>query len=77
MVAGHQDATREARLQLSTKYETYISALVFQEVGKGDPDRARLRLEAVENFPMLDMDQTLPLKCPSRTKGNSPPCTSV
>jgi predicted nucleic acid-binding protein len=56
MVAGHQDATREVWPQLSTKYETYISALVFQEAGKGDPNQARLRLAAVEGFPMLDID---------------------
>jgi hypothetical protein len=54
-VAGHQEATREVWPQLSTKYETYISALVFQEAGKGDPNQARLRLEAVEAFPMLDI----------------------
>jgi hypothetical protein len=56
MVAGHQDATREVWPHLFTKYETYISALVFQEAGKGDPNQARLRLAAVEGFPMLDID---------------------
>ena len=56
MVAGHQDVTREVWPQLLTKYETYISALVFQEAGKGDPNQARMRLAAVEPFPMLDID---------------------
>lgn len=56
MVAGHQGATREVWPQLSTKYETYISVLVFQEAGKGDPNQARMRLAAVEVFPMLDID---------------------
>ena len=56
MIAGHQDATREVWPQLSAKYETYISALVFQEAGKGDPDQARQRLAAIESFPILDID---------------------
>ena len=56
MIAGHQDATRELWPQLSVKYETYISALVFQEAGKGDPNQAGQRLVAVEGFPILDID---------------------
>jgi hypothetical protein len=57
MVAGHQDATREVWPQLSTKFETFISALVFQEAGKGDPSQARQRLEAIESFPILEIDE--------------------
>jgi len=56
MIAGHQDATREVWPQFSAKYETYISALVFQEAGKGDPNQARQRLAAIESFPILDID---------------------
>lgn len=56
MVAAHQDATREIWPRLSAKYETYISALVFQEAGKGDPGQARQRLAAIESFPMLEID---------------------
>lgn len=57
MIAGHQDATREVWPQLSGKYETYISALVLQEGGKGDSNQARLRLASVEDFPVLDIDE--------------------
>ena len=56
IVAGHQDATRELWPELSTKYETYISALVFEEAKKGDPDQAQIRLAAISSFPMLDID---------------------
>jgi predicted nucleic acid-binding protein len=56
MVAGHQEATRELWPELSAKYETYISALVFEEARKGDPDQAQMRIEAIEPFPMLDID---------------------
>ncbi len=56
MVAGHQEATRELWPELSAKYESYISALVFEEARKGDPDQAQMRLQTIEPFPMLDID---------------------
>jgi predicted nucleic acid-binding protein len=56
MVAGHQEATRELWPELSAKYDTYISALVFEEAKRGDADQAKMRLEAIEPFPMLDVD---------------------
>ena len=33
-----------------------MSALVFQEAGKGDPDQAQIRLAAIKPFSMLDID---------------------
>ena len=56
MIAGHQEATRDLWPELSTKYETYISALVYEEAGKGDLDQAKMRLATIEPFPMLDID---------------------
>jgi hypothetical protein len=56
MVAGHQEATRDLWPQLTDKYETYISALVYEEASKGDLDQAKMRLAAIETFPMLDID---------------------
>ncbi|MGA1794723.1 MAG: type II toxin-antitoxin system VapC family toxin [bacterium] len=56
MIAGHQEATRELWTKLSTRYETYISALVFHEAGRGDPEQAQMRLAAITEFPMLDID---------------------
>ncbi|MBI4573407.1 MAG: type II toxin-antitoxin system VapC family toxin [candidate division NC10 bacterium] len=56
MVAGHQEATRELWPELAARYDTYVSALVFEEAGRGDPDQARTRLAAIERFPMLDID---------------------
>jgi len=56
MVAGHQEATRELWPELIGKYDTYISAIVYEEARKGDPDQARMRLAAIEPFPMLDID---------------------
>ncbi len=56
MIAGHQEVTRELWARLSSRYETYVSALVFQEAGRGDPDQSQMRLAAIAKFPMLDID---------------------
>lgn len=57
IVAGHQETTRDLWPELTAKYETYISAIVYEEAGKGDPDQAKMRLAAIEAFPMLDIDE--------------------
>jgi len=57
IMAGHQETTRDLWPDLIAKYETYISALVYEEAGKGDPGQAVMRLAAVESFPMLDIDE--------------------
>ena len=56
MIVGHQEATRDLWPDLLAKYETYISAIVYEEAGKGDPDQVRMRLRAIEPFPMLDIE---------------------
>jgi len=56
MIAGHQEATRELWVKLLSGYEAYISALVFQEAGRGDPVQARARLSAIAKLPMLDIN---------------------
>jgi predicted nucleic acid-binding protein len=57
IMAGHQETTRDLWPDLTAKYETYISAIVYEEAGKGDPDQAKMRLAAIEAFPMLDIDK--------------------
>ncbi len=56
LIAGHQEATRELWTKLSSHYETYVSALVYEEAGRGNPEQAQLRLSAIEQFPMLEID---------------------
>jgi hypothetical protein len=56
MIAGHQEATRELWPQIASQYEAYVSALVYEEAGKGDPEQARTRLAAMKPFRMLDID---------------------
>ena len=55
IIAGHQEATREVWPQFVEKYEAFISALVYDEAGKGDAEQARLRLAAIEPFAMLQI----------------------
>jgi predicted nucleic acid-binding protein len=55
LVAGHQEATRELWPHLGGQYEAYVSALVYEEAGKGDPEQARARLAAMKPFRMLDV----------------------
>ena len=56
IIAGHQGATRDIWPALSVKFETYVSALVFEEARRGDRSQAQLRVAAIESFPMLDID---------------------
>jgi hypothetical protein len=56
MVAGHQEATRKLWPKLTAEYEAYISALVYQEAERGEPDQAKTRRTAMKPFPMLDID---------------------
>jgi len=56
VIAGHQNATREIWPDLFTKYETYVSALLFVEAKRGDREQAEARLSAIQPFPMLDID---------------------
>lgn len=57
IVAAHQGATRELWPRLASEFETYISALVYEEAARGDPDPAQKRLQAIEPFTMLDVDE--------------------
>ena len=36
IIAGHQQATRELWPHLAKFYDTFVSALVYEEAGKGD-----------------------------------------
>ena len=57
MVVGHQEATRDLWPDLTAKYDTYISAIVYEEARKGEPEQAKMRLTAIEPFPMLDIEE--------------------
>lgn len=56
-VAGHQEATRDLWPRLCAEFETYISAIVYEEAARGDADQAEKRLQAIRPFKMLDVDE--------------------
>ncbi len=56
VIAGRQQATRDLWEKLLAEFDTYVSALVLQEGGRGDVDQAKRRLEAIAVFPVLDID---------------------
>ena len=56
MVAAHQEETRALWPRLTSDFETYISALVYEEAGRGNPEQAQKRLAAIEPFPVLDIE---------------------
>lgn len=77
IIAGHQAATQRFWSLLFDSFVPHISDLLLQEAGQGDSAQAKTRLEAVEGFPVLDVDQevervagillerkTVPAKCP-------------
>jgi len=57
VIAGHQEATRRVWPKLSNDYEGHISALVYEEARRGDPIKAKERIEAINQFPMLEIDE--------------------
>ncbi len=56
VIAGHQQATRDFWGQLGRTIEPYLSALVIEEVGRGDRQQAQVRRQVVASFSVLDMD---------------------
>jgi len=56
IVAAHQESTRNLWIKLTDKYDTFVSALVYQEAACGDSGQVKLRLEAIRQFRMLDVD---------------------
>ena len=57
IVAARQEATRELWPKLLSEYESYVSVLVREEVGRGDEGQALLRLQSIEGFAVLDADE--------------------
>jgi hypothetical protein len=57
VIVARQEATRELWPRLTAEYESYVSVLVREEVGKGDEDQAGQRLQAIRPFRVLDTDE--------------------
>lgn len=57
ILAARQASTQDLWPQLVHDFESYVSALVKQEASRGDAEQAALRLEAIEPFPLLEIDE--------------------
>ena len=56
VIAGHQVVTKYFWDKLDAA-NAFISELVLQEASKGDPDAAKMRLDAIENLKELEIDE--------------------
>lgn len=57
VIAARQEITHEIWPVLQDNFDIYISALVIQEVSRGDKDAAKKRLHAVAHIPALEITQ--------------------
>ncbi len=53
--AGHQQTTRDWWEKRRNHFEIFISSLVIDEASAGDPVAAARRLDALSDFPLLDL----------------------
>jgi len=53
VIAGHQQVTRDWWLHRLPLFDGAISELVLEEAGRGDPQAAKTRLDALAGFPLL------------------------
>jgi len=73
MIAARQEETRALWPKLASDFESYISALVYEEAGRGNPQEAQKRLDAIEPFPVLDVDEEAQLLAASLLADNAVP----
>jgi predicted nucleic acid-binding protein len=53
VISAHQEETRELWPRLLTEFESFVSALVYEEAKAGNKEAAKRRLEAIESLPFL------------------------
>lgn len=58
VAAAHQQLTCEWWDHHRNRFEQYISPMVLDEAGRGDPEAAARRLEALNGFPVLEPTQS-------------------
>ena len=55
VIASHQQITREWWDERRADFQIFISQLVLDEAGAGDPHASRVRLETLQSLPLLDI----------------------
>ena len=57
VTTAHQQVTREWWDQRREDFRLFVSDLVVEEAGRGDPEAATRRLELLEPFPVLETNE--------------------
>nr|VFJ57523.1 MAG: hypothetical protein BECKFW1821A_GA0114235_10729 [Candidatus Kentron sp. FW]VFJ62826.1 MAG: hypothetical protein BECKFW1821B_GA0114236_10779 [Candidatus Kentron sp. FW] len=57
IVAAHQQITREWWETALPCCQAFVSPIVIQEAGRGDPNAATRRLGSIANFPVLEVTE--------------------
>ena len=73
IIAARQEETRSIWPKLLSEFDTYISALVYEEASFGDADAAQKRLDAIKSFPVLDIDDASKALAKIILEGNAIP----
>ncbi len=73
VVAGRQEVSRDWWQHRRTRYELRISALVLQEIGRGDQAVAREREEAIANLLVLEITPEAQRLATDLVKGKAMP----
>lgn len=55
--AGHQQITREWWRIRRDAFDIFVSQFVLDEAAAGDTEAARARLQALQNYPLLDITE--------------------
>ncbi|HEY6136126.1 MAG TPA: hypothetical protein VI670_00010 [Thermoanaerobaculia bacterium] len=63
VISAHQDLTRKWWETRKHEFNLYVSVEVMNEIRRGDPEMAHLRVGLAEGFPVLDFD---PRRCARR-----------
>lgn len=56
IVLAHQEITREWWPQAIKRFDIFISEVVIEEASMGDLEAAKKRMEEIENFPHLELN---------------------
>jgi len=65
LASGHQELTRQWWERRRSRFDLYVSELVVEEAGRGDPAAARARLGVIAGCPVLRINTS------ARTLANS------
>jgi len=57
IVAAHQQLTAEWWRDQSRNYDLFVSQIVVDEARAGDPETAEKRLAAIENLPLIEINE--------------------